>query len=358
MKTITARSSDLSRLFLFAILAAPAHGFEPKEWAINACRTIAVTISPHDPDARKLFAPERVHTGDRDGLPFFACGHLYTEGWELIDEPCSAGGMYDLGDIPIDTNPYFCFRRNEFELVIEWDEHPKSKVNWQKYHDALAIIPKSHAHHRIGTLRPIAGLPVSEKHQEDLISRIPATSRLRSWLVCGPPGASKTTYLAAVAAEEIYRRGALGSYLQAFRVKVPDWLDQMLLWKTRNFADTSVKRPYPDVDRILSGPPELDRGSEHFQEDEAYMPPLIWLEELDKIKLSEFNRNALIRLVDAVYEQRGMILASSNLSPQVLRDFLGDEIYRRIAGTCESPDERSAFVVWDLFKVSKKHPLN
>ncbi len=75
------------------------------------------------------------------------------------------------------------------------------------------------------------------------------------------------------------------------------------------------------------------------------------LEELDKFKPTETRINYLFRLVNAIYEQSGTIVAACNDTPDQLRTRLGDAIYRRIAGTTE--EDPSRWELWDLHLAAK-----
>jgi hypothetical protein len=127
-----------------------------------------------------------------------------------------------------------------------------------------------------------------------------------------------------------------------WRVQVPDWLDQMQAWDTRPFGDSrhDGREVTPEIINKAVG-----------------LPPVLWLEELDKWKYTETRANYLFRLVDAVYRRGGLIVASTNKTPGQLEDLCGEPIYRRIAGTGEPDEDQNGFKVWDLFEaVAKKKP--
>jgi hypothetical protein len=192
--------------------------------------------------------------------------------------------------------------------------------------------------------------------QSKLIEEIPNLRGLQGWLLCGPPGTSKTTYLSVavrdymttLAAARGSRWYSTESLLNIWRINVPDWLARIQKWDTRDFSDKKMKEPEDSIDNILArtdyrepwmSPPDYMRG-----------PLVIWLEELDKCSYTKTRADYLFRLVEQVYAREGLILATSNMTPAELEEHLGSAIYRRIAGTNESAETAERFKVWDLYR--------
>ena len=76
------------------------------------------------------------------------------------------------------------------------------------------------------------------------------------------------------------------------------------------------------------------------------VPPILWLEELDKFVPTENRLRNLYTLIDMVYECNGTIVSTANKSLPALRKLLGGPIYRRLTGENDDPE---GYVVYDLF---------
>jgi hypothetical protein len=62
--------------------------------------------------------------------------------------------------------------------------------------------------------------------------------------------------------------------------------------------------------------------------------PRVFLEELDKIKPSEFAINQIFRIFDALDRHRGQLVIDTNLSKQEFMDIYGEPIARRVKENC------------------------
>jgi len=204
----------------------------------------------------------------------------------------------------------------------------------------VGLIPPLHDLHRVHSLAPYARSPLSLQAQEAPLSKIPsrANGGFRGWLISGPAGSSKTTYVAAALFDMItFRATTSFRSLNCWRVKVPRWLRDMEAYETRDFG-TTVKEPDITPDAI-----------EH-ESKRSRLWPIVWLEELDKFNPTKNRLRNLLNLVDSIYEQGGLIISTVNETLPELRTLLGDSIYRRLTGENDDPE---GYMVWDFWKLAK-----
>jgi hypothetical protein len=110
-------------------------------------------------------------------------------------------------------------------------------------------------------------------------------------------------------------------YTGVWRKSVPDLLQQHFDFFNRGENET-VPKPEITVERIEKA---VALG----------LKPRVFLEELDKIKISEFAINQLYRIFDAIDRHNGQIVLDSNLSKVQFANLFGDPIVRRIKENCE-----------------------
>lgn len=326
----------------------------------------------------------------RTDLPSFKNDEL----WEVVDycEPPQLRNLAEAfalvrGEKPgacgcVEGAPRQVYRHRATGTVVRitfaFDEEHlicKYRDAWAKHQPAgPAWIPSRFAGHRTPDLTPHPRSPLSTTSQMVPIGRLPGLvaslsgDRLRSWLLVGPTGCSKSTYISAVlndlytirwcwannAAGEHYQGSNLNrmlgrpedrsfdSKICIWRVKVPDWLVEMSLHDTRDFGGPPVADPSITVEKIRD------------QSDAADVAPVLWLEEVDKFNPTRARLNYLYRLVDGVYEMGGTVIASANFTLSELKDHLGEAIYRRIAGTNDDDGEYTIMDFHDLIKMDKR----
>jgi DNA replication protein DnaC len=61
----------------------------------------------------------------------------------------------------------------------------------------------------------------------------------------------------------------------------------------------------------------------------------LFLEEIDKVKLTDSRVGNLFEVVDALYENMGQLVINSNLTPEEFQSQFGSEFARRISEMCK-----------------------
>jgi hypothetical protein len=175
---------------------------------------------------------------------------------------------------------------------------------------------------------PLVAMPL--KKQEAVLKLIDANDG-RSMILQGPAKTGKTHLLIG-----LYRRaliaqvrawsnsGMSASHHGAWRVNTSVWLEEMVRESTSRDENTPLPDLYVEkVTRVAA------KG----------MRPRLFLEEIDKFKPSEFKLIKLFELVNAVYEDGGQIVATSNAPVETLAaawgSTYGEPILRRLG---EEPD--------------------
>jgi hypothetical protein len=142
----------------------------------------------------------------------------------------------------------------------------------------------------------------------------------------GSPGTSKTTWMTAMYAQQcwwetgqdIWRTGGL-----VYRMTTKALLDQFTQYALRgNDPENPADPPRLSRERIEKIA-RLDRRVSLF------------LEELDKIKQTDSRMANLFEVVDALYESKGQLVVSSNLTLPQFQDQFGEVFARRISEMCK-----------------------
>jgi hypothetical protein len=105
-----------------------------------------------------------------------------------------------------------------------------------------------------------------------------------------------------------------------WRKSVPDLLQQHFDVFNRKDGEDAVK---PDItaEKIQEG---LDKG----------FKPRVFLEEIDKVKPSEFSINQIFRLFDVIDRNQCQLVIDTNLSRQQFVDMFGEPVARRVKENC------------------------
>ncbi len=178
----------------------------------------------------------------------------------------------------------------------------------------------------LATLAPTSRVAhrVSIDRQAKIIEWIKAKPSA-SCVFSGPAGSSKTTWAIAMYREMLWQDANFYRFNQDLHLRDEAvWhLSAAELFRQHHLSATSRDAPEPDVTlrRILklASKPWADRRK-----------PRLFLEEIDKVSLTDFKRNVLFELVDAIYGAEGQIVITSNMSREEFSTSMGAPVARRL----------------------------
>jgi hypothetical protein len=209
------------------------------------------------------------------------------------------------------------------------------------------VIPEKYLQVTLKTLQP------SEKSRMPLDQQALLYDELRAnpdsgWAFFAPAGYSKTTcsvalYRRAVAEnlrKTLPMRGTVGSVdytpdprdsrysvsqprIYVWRKSVPDLLQQHFDRMNMGEGEDATHVPKPEIS-VENIEKAVRLG----------IRPRVFLEEIDKIKPSEYTVNQLFRIFDALDRHKGQIVLDTNFSKQQFQNVFGDMIVRRIKENC------------------------
>jgi hypothetical protein len=106
-----------------------------------------------------------------------------------------------------------------------------------------------------------------------------------------------------------------------WRISALTLIEESLAWQHRDFSDTTAKQP-----RVRSAwIEELCRRK---------FEPCLYLEEVDKVRTDKTKLDILFDVLNALYNFQGVLLMTSNLTPQEFSHAFGPEFARRVAEMC------------------------
>lgn len=195
------------------------------------------------------------------------------------------------------------------------------------------IVPAKYRDVRLSQLAPSekSRLPLAD--QAALYAELLANPE-RGWAFFAPAGFSKTTcsyalyrYALGTNMKLSYRTGKqefiygngdrIVPHWYVWRKSVPDLLQQLF---ARMDDDNA---PLPDI-----SVEKIERAVR-----DGFVPR-VFLEEIDKIKPSDYAVNQLFRILDALDRHKGQLVLDTNLSRQQFLDTFGEPIYRRVKENC------------------------
>jgi hypothetical protein len=212
------------------------------------------------------------------------------------------------------------------------------------------IVPERFAAHRVASLAPHQENPIPAEIQAAQIASIPSSEDgLSGWLLVGDGGTSKTTYAAAALTDMFTIRyherrmdgGGAESTLCAWSITVPEWLAETERYKYRDFdSDEQIEAPDVTAEAIRR------------EADETGLRPILWIEEIDKVRMTEPRRILLFELINSVYKLDGLIVCTANVTLDELRSHLDTRQYpitRRIAGA----NDAGGYKIWDFWPLTR-----
>ena len=213
------------------------------------------------------------------------------------------------------------------------------------------VVPAKYKPFLLCNLRP------SECSRLPLAQQTALYDELRSnpdsgWAFFAPAGYSKTTCSYALwkravfvnlkRSWELFPRADLGAYefivhtgyrqdapspriprTYVWRKSVPDLLQQHFDRMNMGEGEDATFVPKPDIS-VENIEKAVRLG----------IRPRVFLEEIDKIKPSEYTVNQLFRIFDALDRHKGQIVLDTNFSKQQFQNVFGDMIVRRIKENC------------------------
>jgi hypothetical protein len=220
---------------------------------------------------------------------------------------------------------------------------------------AVKILPPTYRWVDYRTLKPYPDIITPVALQQGLISEV-RNGELdgHSILYCGPSGTGKTVLASAILTRMVHLYSS-GGYVDKYdgnlrhfggdyqypiyRVNADHWIDEFESWKLYQFGSDTPRPPQPGINpqsvcQLLQTAKKGDWG---YHPPSMLPPPLppeyppvLILEEIDKFSPSDFKCRALEGLMNAVFEQRGMIVSTSNYTKDQLTKRFPDWFYRRL----------------------------
>jgi hypothetical protein len=199
----------------------------------------------------------------------------------------------------------------------------------------LGTLPIKYRDFRLDDLKPDTKSRLPLPEQQLLYDELRAHP-LDGYAFFAPAGFSKTTCSYALYRRAVSKnlgkwwpqKGKWGAYeplttiprIYVWRKSVPDLIQQHFdLFNEKKGEDT----PKPDI-TVKKIEDAVKRG----------FTPRVFLDEIDKVKLSEFVHNQLFILIDAIDRHQGQLVIDSNLTKAQFVDTFGEAIGRRVKENC------------------------
>jgi hypothetical protein len=193
-------------------------------------------------------------------------------------------------------------------------------------------VPPRYQGYFLRTLQPTDKVPLSVGRQEEILTMLRAEPE-ESYAFFGPAGTSKTTYLTALWAENMWRWIQADIKTKWFPVRMVNakkLLDEFTDWAMHRFDAIG---PESDVSPVA--PPAITREKVESWTKQGIKARL-FLEEIDKIgRDTEARKANLFDVVDAVYGHEGQLVLCSNLTPVQFEEQFGSVFARRIGEMCK-----------------------
>ena len=193
----------------------------------------------------------------------------------------------------------------------------------------------------LNNLKPSDLCKLDPEKQAKVIAKVQAAPD-EGWAFFGPPGTGKSTLSAAiyknVAGREWYKHSFGSSYeinQHIWRITARQLCDEAQDYATGKYEEGVMK--------FLSGgqattvySPTVTRAK-ILRAKQKNLVPHLFLEEMDKVNLTEFRRAAIFDVYSAVHECEGQIVLNSNLSWDEFVQTFGETVWR-IDEACNKVD--------------------
>jgi hypothetical protein len=207
--------------------------------------------------------------------------------------------------------------------------------------DIKAKVPLRYQPGFLSTLQPSEKSMLSQATQLELIKELRANPDA-SYAFFGPAGTSKTTYALALYKQVLFqiRKGKfLGTAPDSWDPDSYCWriTAKQLLEQHHDYA-TNRSRTNENGDFIAGAKKPLVTRDKIDRAVEKGWRPRLFLEELDKVKSTQFRLDTLFEIVDGLYEQKGQLVINSNMTLAEFSAAFGSAFERRIAEMCSVKD--------------------
>ncbi|MDP9159244.1 MAG: hypothetical protein M3O09_03320 [Acidobacteriota bacterium] len=175
----------------------------------------------------------------------------------------------------------------------------------------------------LATLQPNDKSRLPAERQQKIIVDL-RKDPLKSYAFFGPAGTSKTTFSVG-----LYRIALHYSPYHTWRISAKTLMDEYVTEATTR--ESNGKPPKPTVNRAKIACAAT-----------SGKVPRLFLEEIDKVKLTEFKINSLFEIFDAMYENQGQLVFNTNMTIAKFGEYFGPEtgpaMVRRVGEMCEIYD--------------------
>jgi len=188
---------------------------------------------------------------------------------------------------------------------LKCDTETGSKLrNWWRI--IVNNVPLHDRHIFLEHLEPSDKSRLKIDRQQEVIEYLQANPA-QSYAFFGPAGTSKTTFGVALYENAVWESVVrfTGVHVPIFRMSAKYLLDEYVVREMdrQNAPDPAVSRPL--ILRITK------RMNGTVPDDQT---PRLFLEEIDKVKYTEFKTSSLFEVIDALYEANGQFVFNSNLT--------------------------------------------
>lgn len=190
---------------------------------------------------------------------------------------------------------------------------------WEKFSSAIG------RHDQFANLKTLAPSPKSNLpvvSQEKIIAALRANPG-DSYTFFGPAGTSKSTFCAA-----LYREALKKSLHSTWHVSAHTLMEEFHADSMGKESEDGRRAPAPTVtiQKIKSA---VSKGQ----------TPRLFIEEIDKVKWSDFKTNHIFRIIDGIYQAKGQLVINTNLTPEQFEAMFSPEcgpaISRRVLEMCK-----------------------
>lgn len=196
-------------------------------------------------------------------------------------------------------------------------------------------VPAAYRKHTLSQLTPYEGtrVAVSLERQQAILDMLKAEPE-SGYVFFGPPHAGKTVWTTALYISNLYRYYmGNGSIEPTDREKTRG---KTAVWRTSakklldQHTEYSMKQFDKDEDgTYVTQEPEVTANKIHKYRKMGVRSKL-FLEEIDKISMTDARSNNLFEVIDALHEEEGIIVINSNLRPEEFTVRFGEQFTWRL----------------------------